>query len=662
MVLHRTARMSEPLNIADLEALAADRLEPGAHGYFAGGAGDERTLRRNVEAFREWELWPRVLVDVSEVSTAIELMGAQLELPVLVAPVAFQKLAHPDGEVAMARAAEAAGTVMCLSTIATCGPTEVGAACAGRKWMQLYSFRDRGITRALLDEAAEAGFEAVLLTVDAPYAGKRERDFRTGFEVPADVTAPAVKQASGGRDLTVAEVFGLVDPALGWEDLAELVDASELPILVKGLVRADDAELAVEHGAAGVVVSNHGGRQLDGAPATIDALPEVVDAVGGRIPVLVDGGVRRGTDIAVALALGADAVLVGRACLWGLAWDGQAGAERALEILRDELAWRSLCSAAPRPRRSARPTCGVASLARSGAEREGFEPSRELLAPYSLSRRVPSAARPPLRANTGPIVGWLEMSGTEIDTPTPLPIPTPTEAYERYEADLRGRAGAVRLPRSRRRLVQRSRHAAPRPRQGDPDRQQVGSLPPGARAPARPRQRLSGGPQLHPARDAVAVGARAARPGPRLPDRRRRLPDPAGAAHRRAPRRGARGDGGFGRAPGPDRGVGGVVRGADPGGDRHRRLLVAARRHRQDRSQALAGEDRRAGRVAGSRDRAPRAGEAGRADGLRGPDRRGRRRGAGQGDRQSPHSRDADLPRPRTCASAAPRWSPPSPR
>ena len=310
---------------------------PGPHGYFAGGAGDERTLRRNVEAFREWELWPRVLVDVSEVSTAIELMGARLELPVLIAPVAFQKLAHPDGEVAMARAAEAAGTVMCLSTIATCGPTEVGAGCAGRKWMQLYSFRDRGITRALLDEAAEAGFEAVLLTVDAPYAGKRERDFRTGFEVPADVTAPAVKQASGGRDLTVAEVFGLVDPALGWEDLAELADASELPVLVKGLVRADDAELAVEHGAAGVVVSNHGGRQLDGAPATIDALPEVVDAVGGRIPVLMDGGIRRGTDIAVALALGADAVLAGRACLWGLAWDGQAGAERALEILRDEL-------------------------------------------------------------------------------------------------------------------------------------------------------------------------------------------------------------------------------------------------------------------------------------------------------------------------------------
>jgi isopentenyl diphosphate isomerase/L-lactate dehydrogenase-like FMN-dependent dehydrogenase len=331
--------VADPVNIADLERIASERLEPGPHGYFAGGASDERTLRRNVEAYAEWELWPRVLVDVSEPDTGVELLGSRIDLPVLVAPVAFQKLVHPEGEVAMARAAEAAGTVMCLSTIATCAPTEVVQGCsgAGRRWMQLYCFRDRGITRALLDEAAGCGFEAVLLTVDAPYAGKRERDFRTGFEVPAEMTAPAVKKASGGRDLTVQEVFGLVDPSLDWEDLAELCEASELPVLVKGLVRADDAELAVENGAAGVVVSNHGGRQLDGAPATIDALPGVADAIAGRIPVLVDGGIRRGTDVAVALALGADAVLAGRPCLWGLAADGQAGAERALAILREEL-------------------------------------------------------------------------------------------------------------------------------------------------------------------------------------------------------------------------------------------------------------------------------------------------------------------------------------
>ena len=235
--------------------------------------------------------------------------------------------------------------------------------------MQLYCFRDRAITRALLDEAVDAGYEAVLLTVDAPYAGKRERDFRTGFEVPAELTAPAVKQASGGRDLTVAEVFGLVDPALDWDDLADLAEESELPMLLKGLVRADDAELAVEHGAAGVVVSNHGGRQLDNAPATIDALPEVVDAVGGRVPVLVDGGIRRGTDVAVALALGADAVLAGRPCLWGLAHDGQAGVELALGFLGEELRWPWRCSAARPPPRSTPPTCAAASAVRTPTQR-----------------------------------------------------------------------------------------------------------------------------------------------------------------------------------------------------------------------------------------------------------------------------------------------------
>jgi isopentenyl diphosphate isomerase/L-lactate dehydrogenase-like FMN-dependent dehydrogenase len=326
------------VNIADLEALAFEALEPGPHGYFAGGAGDERTLRRNVEAFGEWELRPRALVDVSEVTTAATVLGAEVSLPALVAPVAFQRLAHPDGEPAMARAAHAAGTVFCLSTLATSRPSEIGeAAPEGRKWMQLYCFRDRGVTSALLDEATEAGFEAFLLTVDAPYAGRRERDLRTGFEVPAELRTPAIEAAAGRRDLTVAEVFGLVDPAIEWSDLEELASQTELPVLVKGLVRADDAALALEHGAGGVVVSNHGGRQLDGVSATIDALPEVVEEIDGRLPVLMDGGIRRGTDIAIALALGADAVLAGRAPLWGLAADGQAGAELALRFLTEEL-------------------------------------------------------------------------------------------------------------------------------------------------------------------------------------------------------------------------------------------------------------------------------------------------------------------------------------
>jgi isopentenyl diphosphate isomerase/L-lactate dehydrogenase-like FMN-dependent dehydrogenase len=279
-----------------------------------------------------------VLVDVSEVSTAIELLGAEVSTPVLVAPVAFQKLVDPDGEEAMARAAEAAGTVMCLSTLATARPREVAeAAPGGRRWMQLYCFRDRGVTRAILDEARESGYEAILLTVDAPFAGRRERDYRTGFEIPADVRTPAIEAAVGHESLSVAEVFGLVDASLAWSDLEELVAECELPVFLKGVITAEDAALAVDHGAAGVVVSNHGGRQLDGVAATIDALPEVVDAVGGQGLVLMDGGIRRGTDVAVALALGADAVLAGRAALWGLASGGQAGAERALGFLTDEL-------------------------------------------------------------------------------------------------------------------------------------------------------------------------------------------------------------------------------------------------------------------------------------------------------------------------------------
>jgi 4-hydroxymandelate oxidase len=291
-----------------------------------------------------------VLVDVSEVSTRATVLGTQLELPILVAPVAFQLLAHSDGEAGMARAAAAAGTVMCLSSLTSTRAAEVAeAAPEGKRWMQVYLFRDRAVTRAMVEEASEAGYEALLLTVDAPYAGRRERDHRTGFQVPAEIRAPAIEAAAGHRSLTPAEVFALVDPSITWDDLERLCDEFELPILVKGLITGDDAALAVEHGAAGVVVSNHGGRQLDNAPATIDALPEVVEAVNGRIPVLMDGGIRRGTDVAVALALGAEAVLVGRPALWGLAWDGEPGARQALEMLADELRLALALLGAPEP-------------------------------------------------------------------------------------------------------------------------------------------------------------------------------------------------------------------------------------------------------------------------------------------------------------------------
>jgi len=326
-------------------------MEAGPHGYFAGGAGDERSLRRNVEAFARWELRPRVLVDVSEVSTRATVLGAELEMPILVAPVAFQRLAHPGGEPAMACAARAAGTIMCVSTLATAAPAECAEAAGGegRRWLQLYVFRDRAISQALIDEATEAGYEAIVLTVDAPYGGRRERDLRSGFTLPADVRTPAIDAAVGRRDLTVAEVFGLVDPSLTWPDVEGLIADTELPVLIKGVLTAEDAELAAEHGAAGVVVSNHGARQIDAVPASIEVLEEVVDAVGGRIEVLMDGGVRRGTDVAVALALGAGAVMVGRPALWGLAVDGQAGAERALAMLRDELELALALIGAPSP-------------------------------------------------------------------------------------------------------------------------------------------------------------------------------------------------------------------------------------------------------------------------------------------------------------------------
>jgi isopentenyl diphosphate isomerase/L-lactate dehydrogenase-like FMN-dependent dehydrogenase len=324
--------VNEPVNVWDYEALAAERLDAGAHGYYAGGAGDEVTLRDNVEAFRRWQLRPRMLVDVDTCSTATTVLGQEVSMPLLVAPVALQRVAHPEGEVAMARAAKAAGTIMCLSTIATASPAEV-ASVGGPRWFQLYVFRDEAVTHDLIAQARDEGFTALLLTVDAPVRGNRERDVRTGFALPADI-----RVASMGRGgVTPKDIFDMVTPSLTWRDLERVSAEAGLPLLVKGVLTSEDAILSVEHGAAGIVVSNHGGRQLDGVAAAIDALPEVVEAVAGRVEVLVDGGVRRGTDVVKALALGARAVLAGRAPLWGLAVDGEPGARRVLELLREEI-------------------------------------------------------------------------------------------------------------------------------------------------------------------------------------------------------------------------------------------------------------------------------------------------------------------------------------
>jgi isopentenyl diphosphate isomerase/L-lactate dehydrogenase-like FMN-dependent dehydrogenase len=341
--------VSEPLNAWEYERVAEEKVEPGPWGYFVGGAGDERTLAENVAAFGRWRLRPRMLVDVGSVTTRTTVLGGDVSMPVLVAPTAFQRLAHPDGDLAVARAAAAAGTVMCLSTLGGASPAQVHeAAPEGRNWFQLYWSRDRAFTQELVQAAEASGFEAIVLTVDLPAAGRRERDLRAAFEIPSDLPLPNLSEHLGGGDFhaTLGEV---VDPTITWRDLEWLRSVSGLPLLVKGILTAEDARLACEHGVDGVVVSNHGGRQLDGAPASLDALPEVVDAVSGRCLVLMDGGVRRGTDVVTALALGARAVLVGRPVLWGLAVDGEAGVRRILELLRAEVELALLLLGCPTP-------------------------------------------------------------------------------------------------------------------------------------------------------------------------------------------------------------------------------------------------------------------------------------------------------------------------
>jgi 4-hydroxymandelate oxidase len=323
---------TELVNVGDYEAAAAALLAPGAFGFFAGGANDETTLRDNIDAFGRWFLRPRVLVDVAGCTTATTVLGQQISMPLLVAPVAYQRVGHPDGEVAMARAARAAETIFCLSTNSTAQTAEVTAT-GSLRWFQLYAFHDEGMTRELVAQARDGGFSALVLTVDTPVRGRRERDNRTAFVIP-DHLAIAAHEARG---ITPHAAHQLFTPSLTWDDVGRFAEASGLPVILKGILTAEDARLACEHGAAALVVSNHGGRQLDGTLATIDALPEVVEAVDGRIEVLVDGGIRRGTDVVKALGLGARAVLAGRAPFWGLAIAGEAGATRVLELLRDEI-------------------------------------------------------------------------------------------------------------------------------------------------------------------------------------------------------------------------------------------------------------------------------------------------------------------------------------
>lgn len=336
--------MKDLINLFDFEKAAAERLSSMAYDYYRSGSFDEITLRENREAYDRIRLRYRVLKDVSDRDHSTELLGQTVAMPILIAPTAFHQLAHPEGEIATARAAAAAGTIMTLSTLSNCSIERVMAAAGGPVWFQLYVYRDREATKGLVKRAAESGCQAIVLTVDAQVWGTRERDVRNRFHLPDGLEVAnlhpagfqALREAAG--DSGLAEyVVSMFDTTLSWPDLAWLAEISDLPILIKGIVHPEDARLAVEHGASGVIVSNHGGRQLDTSIATIQALPHVAAAVDGRVPVLVDGGVRRGTDVLKALALGADSVLVGRPVLWGLAVDGEQGVRRVLEILRKEL-------------------------------------------------------------------------------------------------------------------------------------------------------------------------------------------------------------------------------------------------------------------------------------------------------------------------------------
>ena len=339
------------INLHGFEAAAADRLPRMVYDYYAGGANDELLLRSSRTAWSDRALRYRVLRDVAVRSQRTTVLGQEVDWPVFVAPMAFQQLAHADGEVATAQAAQDTGAGMILSTLSNRTIEAVRAGTTGALWFQLYIYRDRGVTAELVQRAERAGCTALVLTVDAPLLGRRERDLLNGFHLPPEVDVPNLgvtlrRTLAGGHDnatpsdttaSALAEFFARHwDASISWRDLAWLQSITTLPILVKGVVRGDDAVLALEHGAAGVIVSNHGGRQLDTAIPTARALPEVAAAMAGRGTLLVDGGIRRGTDVLKALAMGAQAVLLGRPVLWGLAVNGQHGARQVLQLLKDE--------------------------------------------------------------------------------------------------------------------------------------------------------------------------------------------------------------------------------------------------------------------------------------------------------------------------------------
>lgn len=331
------------VSLADHEAFARTRLDDHAWAYFSGGAADELTLRANRTAWDKLHLLPRVLRPLSGGHTRIELLGRTLAHPLLVAPVAYQRMAHPDGEIAMAHAAASQGAGLVLSTQASVSLEIVASACGayaerGPLWFQLYLQHDRGFTRELVQRAEAAGYEALVLTVDAPVSGARDRERRAGFKLPAGVSAVNLEQLAVPPSSSGGSLFDTLPAhAPTWADVQWLQETTRLPVLLKGVLHPADARQAAALQVAGLIVSNHGGRTLDTTPATASILPRIADALANDLPLLVDGGIRRGTDVLKAVALGARAVLVGRPCVYGLANAGALGVAHVLRLLRDEL-------------------------------------------------------------------------------------------------------------------------------------------------------------------------------------------------------------------------------------------------------------------------------------------------------------------------------------
>ncbi|EPS70695.1 glycolate oxidase, partial [Genlisea aurea] len=334
--------MESITNVMEFEAIAKEKLPKMVYDYFASGAEDQWTLSENRNAFSRILIRPRILIDVSNVDTSTTVLGFKISMPIMVAPSAMQKMAHPDGELATARASSSAGTIMALSSWATSSVEEVASTGPGTRFFQLYVFRDRSVVAQLVKRAENAGFKAIALTVDTPRLGRREADIKNSFALPSNLSIKNFEGLDIGK-IEKSNDSGLsnyvstqVDRTLSWKDVKWLQTITKLPVLVKGVLTGEDAKLAVEAGVAGIIVSNHGARQLDYVSATISVLEEVVKTVEGRVPVFVDGGIRRGTDVFKALALGASGVFIGRPVVFGLAAYGEAGIKKVLQMLRDE--------------------------------------------------------------------------------------------------------------------------------------------------------------------------------------------------------------------------------------------------------------------------------------------------------------------------------------